>query len=217
VKGMTKTAIAWCDFTWNPVWGCLHGCSFCYARGIAKRFGMQVAGRDDFYPTWLRANFDRQMPKHPARIFVNSMSDPVFWKPEWAAAIRERMAQHPEHLFLILTKGRQPNDWRAANVLFGSTAIDQAALTAMPADRNFVSIEPIFGPVDLAAMPADLQWVIVGAETGNRKARVVPDAEWIAQLRRQCKEFGIPLFEKDSLQPIAGRLVREYPSWPSGR
>ena len=33
-----KTKIDWCDATWNPVTGCLHGCEYCYARGIAKRF-----------------------------------------------------------------------------------------------------------------------------------------------------------------------------------
>lgn len=35
---MNKTKINWCDSTWNPVTGCLHGCEYCYARGIAKRF-----------------------------------------------------------------------------------------------------------------------------------------------------------------------------------
>lgn len=34
----TKTKIDWCDATWNPVTGCLHGCEYCYARRIAERF-----------------------------------------------------------------------------------------------------------------------------------------------------------------------------------
>lgn len=34
-----KTKIDWCDSTWNPVTGCEHGCHYCYARGIAERFG----------------------------------------------------------------------------------------------------------------------------------------------------------------------------------
>ena len=34
-----KTKIEWCDATWNPVTGCLHGCEYCYARKIAERFG----------------------------------------------------------------------------------------------------------------------------------------------------------------------------------
>lgn len=36
---MNKTKIDWCDSTWNPVTGCLHGCEYCYARDIAHRFG----------------------------------------------------------------------------------------------------------------------------------------------------------------------------------
>jgi protein gp37 len=36
---MNKSKIEWCDSTWNPVTGCLHGCDYCYARRIAERFG----------------------------------------------------------------------------------------------------------------------------------------------------------------------------------
>lgn len=40
---MNKTKIEWCDYTWNPVTGCLHGCKYCYARRIAERFGLAFA------------------------------------------------------------------------------------------------------------------------------------------------------------------------------
>lgn len=36
---MNKTKIEWCDATWNPITGCLHGCEYCYASRIAVRFG----------------------------------------------------------------------------------------------------------------------------------------------------------------------------------
>ena len=35
---MNKSAIDWCDFTWNPVTGCLRGCPYCYAKKQARRF-----------------------------------------------------------------------------------------------------------------------------------------------------------------------------------
>jgi len=35
---MDKTKIDWCDMSWNPITGCLHGCEYCYARKIAERF-----------------------------------------------------------------------------------------------------------------------------------------------------------------------------------
>jgi len=34
---MGQTKIEWCDYTWNPVVGCKHGCSYCYARRFAER------------------------------------------------------------------------------------------------------------------------------------------------------------------------------------
>jgi len=33
---MNKTPIEWCDMSWNPVTGCLHGCEYCYARKRAE-------------------------------------------------------------------------------------------------------------------------------------------------------------------------------------
>jgi len=35
---MNKTAIEWCDMTWNPVTGCLHRCPYCYADRQVERF-----------------------------------------------------------------------------------------------------------------------------------------------------------------------------------
>ena len=35
---MNKSLIEWCDFTWNPVTGCQHGCLYCYAAKQANRF-----------------------------------------------------------------------------------------------------------------------------------------------------------------------------------
>ena len=40
---MKKTKIDWADSTWNPVTGCQHDCKYCYARGIAERFGGHLA------------------------------------------------------------------------------------------------------------------------------------------------------------------------------
>lgn len=39
---MNKSAIDWCDFTWNPVTGCPNGCHYCYARKQAARFSGDI-------------------------------------------------------------------------------------------------------------------------------------------------------------------------------
>ena len=39
---MNKSKIDWCDFSWNPVTGCRHGCEYCYARKQARRFAGDI-------------------------------------------------------------------------------------------------------------------------------------------------------------------------------
>lgn len=48
---MNETKIEWCDATWNPVTGCLHGCKYCYARRIAERFGGHSAKNTSYKVT----------------------------------------------------------------------------------------------------------------------------------------------------------------------
>lgn len=39
---MNKSKIEWCDHTWNPITGCRHNCSYCYARRMTARFAGDV-------------------------------------------------------------------------------------------------------------------------------------------------------------------------------
>ena len=56
-------------------------------------------------------------------------------------------------------------------------------------------------------------WVIIGAETGNRKGKVTPQPEWIHKIVEEAKEYNVPVFMKDSLIPIIGedQMLREFP------
>ena len=57
-----------------------------------------------------------------------------------------------------------------------------------------------------------VDWVIVGAETGRRKDKVIPKKEWIETIVNDCKNNGIPLFMKSSLADIWGEpLIQEFP------
>lgn len=39
---MNRSKIEWCDHTWNPITGCRHECSYCYARTMTARFAGDV-------------------------------------------------------------------------------------------------------------------------------------------------------------------------------
>ncbi len=222
---MARTRIEWCDWTWNPVWGCRGGCPYCYARRIAKRFALQVAGRDDFAPTWIEGNFAKPFPKKPSRIFVNSMSDICFWRPEWLAAVLGKILLNPQHTFIFLSKDYQvyyrwefpPNCWLGLTVTNQSDVYN--LLSNLPGTlHSFLSIEPVLGPIDVESLlNRGLAWIIVGAETGNRRERVVPELAWLQGIYDFAREHGIPLFFKDSLRSLwPGELPREFPEAPRG-
>ena len=208
---MYKTKIDYATHTWNPVWGCRRGCDYCYARKVAQRFNPD----DDFEPRWMENNFNRAMPRDPARIFVNSMSDIAYWTAEWFSKVIERISENPHHTFLFLTKYPAVYATKAwpRNCWLGATATNQDDADMfqhyLPSSRvSFLSIEPILGEIDPSIIKPDLvDWVILGAETGHRPDRVVPPPEWISP----WLNLQIPLFMKPNL-PWSGPEWREdYP------
>ena len=211
---MNKTRIDWADYTWNPVVGCTGFCPYCYARKMAMRF------HRDFSPHWVQSNFERPMPKKAARIFVNSMSDVADWRREWAERVESKMANHPEHLFLFLTK----RPWLCEKIpcpsMLGYSVTRQADLDLLIGGRRwgveFLSIEPLLGPVQFWPSWTP-RWIIVGAETGNRREKVRPDPSWLLDIFCYAGNHGIPVFFKESLRSIwpAGEgdyFPQEYPS-----
>lgn len=39
---MNRSGIEWCDHVWNPITGCWHGCTYCYARKMSVRFSGDI-------------------------------------------------------------------------------------------------------------------------------------------------------------------------------
>lgn len=58
-----------------------------------------------------------------------------------------------------------------------------------------------------------IEWIVIGAETGNRKNKVSPELDWIKKIVSIADNEGIPVFMKDSLIPIIGEknMRREFP------
>ena len=58
-----------------------------------------------------------------------------------------------------------------------------------------------------------MRWIIIGAETGHRKEKVVPEFNWIKRIVTEADCNAIPVFMKDSLIPIVGEknMRRDFP------
>ncbi len=110
------------------------------------------------------------------------------------------------------------------NVMYGTSVVDQKTtddlipyLLEVPG-RHFLSCEPLLGPIDLTAylwtpgwvpsyndpdnlgchplveLSGDIDWVIVGGESGHGARPMHPD--WARGLRERCAAAGVPFFFK---------------------
>lgn len=273
-----KTKIDWCDSTWNPVTGCLHGCEYCYARRIAERFrareiydpecqcqrklierGMlkgtgkpleltypwEQKNKDGsitnaaypfgFEPTFHRYKLDEpQRWKKPRNIFVCSMAD-LFgdWVPdEWIQKIFEACDKASQHRYMFLTKNpsryaellnllpkhrRPPN---VAEMWFGQSFTgaerNYTPLALPPWQYRFASIEPLLRNLSRAEameIAATNEWIIVGAETGVRKGKIIPKREWVENIVEAAQITGMKVFMKESLRELMGADFRQELPW----
>lgn len=164
--------------------------------------------------------------KNGVNFFVGSMTD-LFggWVPAaWIGHVFETCKMYPQHNYMFLTKN--PERYRKLsiaghlpelpNMWFGTSITDPSMAAFHSAAHNtFLSIEPILAPfpdfvVNLGVpLPG---WVIIGAETGRRKDKVVPERKWIQDIAKDCRAHGIPVFMKESLAELLGDdFVQEYP------
>lgn len=213
---MNQTKIDWCTRTLNPVVGCTYGCPFCYAHRMNNRFHyIPDFSKPQFFPERLK----QLAEKKPQIIFMDSMSDIADWEDEWAYRTADAIHDNPQHKYIFLTKRPEIGTLLVGNNLWnGVTVTRQNELIRIPQlfefidNRAFVSIEPILGPIDLRVLIQKPQWVIIGAETGNRKDKVIPKREWIESIVSECRVAGIPIFMKGSLIKVWNApLIQEFP------
>ena len=212
---MKKTKIDWCDSTLNPVVGCPRGCEYCYGFRVNDRFDLV----EDFRkPQVFPERLKQLRGTKPRSIFMNSMSDYEFWSHDIVKKVGFAMDENPQHKYLFLTKGhrafeiQRPSISKAMNVFNGKTITTQQDADNWENARafDFLSIEPLLGPITFFRPKLDnIGQVIIGAETGTRKDKVVPHKEWVDDIVEQCDKIGIRVFMKSNLRGIMGSDFRQ--------
>lgn len=184
--------------------------------------------------------------KKPRNIFVCSMADLFgHWVPdEWIAEVLKACDAAPQHRYLFLTKAPSRYEkisslmpsWEEMYLeksrpvmMFGASATDDAMMAvAYKSNAEWVSVEPILEPIEpewfISASGSNedystfrrWEWVVIGAETGNSKRKTVPKREWVEEIVKVCKEYGTPVFMKDSLRDLMRDGFRQEFPWIVG-
>ncbi len=219
-----KTGIEWTDHTFNIAWGCFKvspGCAHCYADTLSRRYGHDVWGPpkttarrtfgDKHWAEPLKWNAKAEMDGVRRRVFCSSMCD-VFEDHPTIDAEREKLwpliRATPWLDWQLLTKRPEriaanlPSDWGNgyANVWLGTSVESQdyayrvEYLKFVPAVVRFVSAEPLLGRFDLGGQAWEIDWLIVGGESGPG-ARPM-DIDWARSLRDECADSGAAFFLK---------------------
>jgi protein gp37 len=213
---MKATKIDWCDCTVNPVVGCPRGCEYCYAKRLNDRFKwIEDFSEPQFFPERLKA----LESKTPKSIFMDRMSDWDLWDYDDYVEIMRSVERNPQHNYIFLTKENEGIYEMYKNHFYGLTVTKQADfIDDYIFDDNlfkndaydFLSVEPIFIPITIPFHHLKrVKQVIIGAETGNRKGKVIPRKEWIDDIVEQCDERKIRVFMKESLREIMGADFRQ--------
>jgi protein gp37 len=149
--------------TWNPVIGCLHECSYCWAKRFAlERYSNTEKYKDGFAPKLAENELSRKFRSQ--FVFVSDMGD-LFgdWVPkEWILRVIVATRNSPSSDFLFLTKN--PGRFKEFvhlcrnNVVLGATietnrphdfsrappvAERAKAMIDLQYDRKYLSVEPI--------------------------------------------------------------------------
>jgi protein gp37 len=215
-----------CPYCWargfaKRFWNTYYNNEYRYRKPIGEPVILR-ANLITFKPTFLEHNFAKEFPKKPSTILVGFMSDIAYWNPEWIERVLNKIKEYPQHKFVFLTKDYKVyNNYKfPRNCLLGITITESYFFIKTVGDyiplgqniknKYILNIEPINSRIDFFDLRGIemYSWIIIGAETGNRKGKIIPEKSWIESIVNQAKTYDIPVFLKDNLKDIwGGKLI----------
>jgi len=224
----STTKIEWAQWSWNPVTGCKHDCSYCYARHLALGRGRIAAYPQGFEPTFLperlSAPKNTRVPSEAGtqigyrNVFTCSMAD-LFgrWVPqEWIDGVLEVVRDNPQWNFLFLTKFPQrlaefefpDNAWVGTTVdAQARVKLAEDAFSKVKATVRWLSIEPLLEPLQFEHLEY-FDWLAIGGASASSETPAWhPPLSWVADLEHQAQLVGAKVYHKSNLYEPR----REYP------
>ncbi len=221
---LTTDSVDWAKWTWNPVFGCKHGCPYCYARDFAHRQGRDFA-KPEMMMHLLSCPKNTQIPKNMQKepgiknVFVCSMAD-LFgaWVPqEWIDMVMNAVRDNPQWTYIFLTK----NPERLATVEWpdhcwvGTTVDEQSrveraevAFKTLKASVRFLSVEPFNEELHFEHLER-FQWLIIGGRSRSRGMPAFqPESIWVERLVWQARKAKCRVYFKPNLE----YRPKEWPS-----
>lgn len=222
----TNENVDWAAYTTNQISGCLHTCSYCYARYQAEGLERYKQGfQPTFFPGRLLAFSQTASPEetsHPRdnNVFVGSMSD-IFgqWVPEWMIqSILDEVEENEDFDHLFLTKFPQKLDqFEFPDNAWVGTTVDRKHRVAL-AERHFqqvdapvkwLSCEPL--KEDVAPEFDDLSMfdcVVIGAQKayGGDIEEDQPELDWVIKLYQKARDAGCKVYFKENLDVFPKEL-----------
>ncbi len=206
--------IDWCDWSVNPISGCLHPCSYCYLKAMDKRLGSNLIKPN------LRGDrlYEIAKLKKPSKIFIGSSGD--MWG-KWVDKsdidiVLSYCAPLSRHIFQFLSKNPTrysdfkciPNGWYGTTIdglPFTHNNLEKLVYSTMGAKVRFISFEPLLAEVHPNLY--DIDWIIIGSDSSRGAKK--PPKKWADILIDYARGTNTAVWVKDNYG--YGKVIKEWP------
>jgi protein gp37 len=229
--------VGWGRYLWDPITGCLNGCSCCHARDLINQFPKEFP--NGFEPTLhperllnpVNTKLPKQTNKGKRNVIVCSMGD-LFgdWVPQdWIDQVIEACKKSPDWTYIFLTQNPKRLigiNW-PVNAWVGAKINRQDLISSvLPLFKElnehqfrpavlFVSCNPMLERLNFGKHGLDIfDWVIVDAGDGEIGTKTCqPKKTWVESLHDSARKAGCMIYDMPFLD-VKGLSInpKEFPN-----